>query len=130
MRYPYETWERKVAVFSTKIFPIIFLNKFLLSTDLNWQKKNQRMGKKQLCRLFDLFCYPRDTYLFSRFDVEEEEPKKVKTAVFYMRLFLTRVKVLLFLVFMIGNFHRDTLVGTACRLCSGSDMRIIYCCPI
>jgi hypothetical protein len=26
--------------------------------------------------------------------------------------------------------HRDTLVETACRLCSGSGMRIIYCCPI
>jgi hypothetical protein len=26
--------------------------------------------------------------------------------------------------------HRDTLVKTACRLCSCSSMRIIYCCPI
>jgi hypothetical protein len=26
--------------------------------------------------------------------------------------------------------HRDILVETACRLCSGSGMRIIYCCPI
>jgi hypothetical protein len=25
--------------------------------------------------------------------------------------------------------HRDTLVETACRLCSCSSMRIIYCCP-
>jgi hypothetical protein len=26
--------------------------------------------------------------------------------------------------------HRDTLVETACRLCSGSNMRIIYCCSL
>jgi hypothetical protein len=26
--------------------------------------------------------------------------------------------------------HRDPLVETACRLCSCSIMRIIYCCPI
>jgi hypothetical protein len=26
--------------------------------------------------------------------------------------------------------HRDTLVETACRLCSCFIMRIIYCCPI
>jgi hypothetical protein len=26
--------------------------------------------------------------------------------------------------------HRDTFVETACRLCSGSYMGLIYCCPI
>jgi hypothetical protein len=30
----------------------------------------------------------------------------------------------------IGPDHRDTLVKTACRLCFGSVMQIIYCCPI
>jgi hypothetical protein len=29
-----------------------------------------------------------------------------------------------------SSCHRDTLVETACRLCSCSIMRITYCCPI
>jgi hypothetical protein len=29
-----------------------------------------------------------------------------------------------------SSHHRGTLVETACRLCSCSSMRIIYCCPI
>jgi hypothetical protein len=32
--------------------------------------------------------------------------------------------------FCLTLIYRDTLVETACRLCSGYGMRIIYCCPI
>jgi hypothetical protein len=45
---------------------------------------------------------------------------------------LYKIVVPVFLTNRYGTrvWHRDTLVGTACRLCSGFCMGLIYCCPI